>query len=272
MSTIQANARLSITDLQAMKGERPIVSLTAYSAPVAQMINDHVDCIIMGDSLGMVLYGLPSTIPVTLDMMILHGKVVVAHTNHPCVVVDMPFGSYQASHEQAFINASRVMMETNCQAIKLEGGMEMVDTVSFLSSRGIPVMAHIGLKPQHLNVMGGYKYQGRDAAAQQLLIDEAAAFTRAGAFALLLEGIKESLARTITESVPIPTIGIGASPACDGQVIVTDDMIGMTEKPPRFVKVYGNVREQMQSAIERYAEEVRSGTFPTLQHCFGTKS
>ena len=272
MSIHHAAARLSITDLQAMKGKTPIVSLTAYSAPVARMLNDHVDCIIMGDSLGMVLYGLPSTLPVSLEMMIRHGQTVVAHTNRPCVVVDMPFGSYQASTEQAFLNASRVMQETGCQAIKLEGGMEMVETVSFLASRGIPVMAHIGLKPQHLNSMGGYKYQGRTDAAHQLLLQEADAFTKAGAFALLLEGIKESVAREITAAAPIPTIGIGASPACDGQVIVLEDMIGLTEQPPRFAPVYANVREPMEQAIARYAEEVRARTFPEMKHCFGTKS
>lgn len=273
MSTILSpQTRLSISDLHTMKQVRPIVTLTAYSAPIAKMLNEHADCIIVGDSLGMVLYGMPDTLAVSLEMMILHGKTVVAHAPRPCVVVDMPFGSYQASKEEAFRNAARVMAETGCQALKLEGGMEMVETVAYLTSRGVPVMAHIGLKPQHLNTMGGYKYQGRDEAARALLLQEAEAFQHAGAFCLLLEGIKESVARDITASCAVPTIGIGASPACDGQVLVIDDLIGMTVKPPRFAEKYADVAPQIQDAIIRYAADVRARTFPDLKHCFGTKS
>lgn len=271
MSVFQTLRRLSITDLQAMKGEQPIVSLTAYSAPIAQMLDEHIDCIIMGDSLGMVLYGMESTLPVSMEMMMLHGKTVVANTKRSCVVVDMPYGSYQASPEQAFLNASRLMIETGCQAVKLEGGMEMVDTVAFLTARGIPVMAHIGLKPQHMNTMGGFKYQGRSEDAQQQLMKEAHAFVKAGAFALLLEGMKESLAREITQAVPVPTIGIGASPDCDGQVLVTDDLLGLTARQPKFVELYANLGDQMREAISRYASDVRSRQFPQLKHCFGTK-
>lgn len=272
MSKVFSSKRLSVTDLQAMKGRTPIVSLTAYAAPVAAMIDPHIDCFIVGDSLGMVLYGLDSTLPVTLEMMIAHGKVVTNSTSHACIVTDLPFGSYQASLEQAFLNASRLMVETGSQALKLEGSMEMVETVDYLTRRGVPIMAHMGLKPQHLNTMGGYKYQGRTDDDRVAMLAEAKAFEKAGAFALLLEGMKESIAKEITESVAIPTIGIGASPACDGQVLVTDDMIGLTEHPPKFVQTFGNVREVMQTAIESYASAVRDGSFPTKAHCFGTKS
>ena len=271
MSHTTAIKRLSITDLQAMKGETPIVSLTAYAAPMAAMIDPHIDCFIVGDSLGMVLYGMESTLPVSMELMIRHGKCVVDHTSHACVIVDMPFGSYQESPQQAFRNASELIAQTGAQAVKLEGGMEMVETVEFLATRGVPVMAHLGLKPQHLNTMGGYKYQGRDADAGKLMMEEAKQMEAAGAFGLLLEGIKESLAADITQAVKIPTIGIGASPACDGQVLVTDDMIGLSERTPKFVKTYANVRDVMEKAIQSYAKDVRTRRFPEEKHCFGVK-
>lgn len=271
MSTQASVTRISITDLQAMKGRTPIVSLTAYSAPVARLLDPHIDCFIVGDSLGMVLYGLPSTLGVTLDMMIAHGKCVVQHSARACVIIDLPFGSYQASPEQAFVNAAEVIRETGAQAIKIEGGLEMAQTVHFLSQRGIPVMAHIGLKPQHLNSMGGYKYQGRGEEGREQLLKDAAIMEEAGAFSLLLEGIAEPVAREITENAAIPTIGIGASPACNGQVLVTDDMIGVTLPPPRFVQTFADVGASIDTAARAYADAVRSRTFPEMKHCFGVK-
>lgn len=254
-----------------MKGRTPIVSLTAYSAPVARLLDPHIDCFIVGDSLGMVLYGLPSTLGVTVEMMIAHGRCVVQHSARACVIIDLPFGSYQASHEQAFLTASRILNETGAQAVKLEGGAEMSSTVAFLAQRGVPVMAHIGLKPQYLHAMGGYKYQGRGETGRQQLLDEAALMQQSGAFALLMEGVVEPVAREITKISAIPTIGIGASPACDGQVLVTDDVIGLTPQPPRFVQQFGAVGTAIDDAVKAYAEAVRNGTFPEMKHCFGVK-
>ncbi len=271
MSAVSQTKRLMITDLAAMKNKTPIVCLTAYAANMARLLDAHIDCFIVGDSLGMVLYGHASTLGVSVDTMMEHGKTVVQHSHRACVVVDLPFGSYQSSPEQAFETASAILAYTGCQAIKLEGGMEMVDTVAFLTARGIPVMAHIGLKPQHLNQMGGYKYQGRSDAAAALLMDEALAFEKAGAFGLLLEGIKESVASDITLRVAIPTIGIGASVACDGQVLVTDDMIGLTQSAPKFARRYLNMAELIDKAVSDYACDVRNRAFPTLDHTFGTK-
>lgn len=271
MSTTSHTKRLMITDLAAMKGSTPIVCLTAYSGVMAAMLDKHIDCFIVGDSLGMVLYGHTNTLAVTVGMMMEHAKSVVSHSARACVVVDLPFGSYQSSPMQAFEAAATLMAYSGCQAVKLEGGMEMVETAAFLVERGIPVMAHIGLKPQHLNQMGGYKYQGRSNEAAALLIDEARAFEQVGAFGLLLEGIKESVAQTITAQVTIPTIGIGASAACDGQVLVTDDMIGLTPHAPKFVKRYLNAHELMDKAVSDYAAEVRARAFPTAEHVFGAK-
>lgn len=271
MSAVSDIKRLMITDLMAMKNQTPIVCLTAYAANMAALLDHHIDCFIVGDSLGMVLYGYESTLGVSIKTMIKHGKTVVSHSKRACVVVDLPFGSYQASPQQAFETASRVIAQTGCQAVKLEGGLEMVETVAFLVARGIPVMAHIGLKPQHLNQMGGYKYQGRTSQAATLLLDEALAFEKAGAFCLLLEGIKESVAKDITAQARIPTIGIGASVSCDGQVLVTDDMLGLTPRTPKFVKRYLNAQELIDKAVSDYAADVRARAFPTLDHSFGTK-
>lgn len=269
MSTQGRRKRITAPELRARKGAAPIVSLTAYSAPMASYLDPHVDVFIVGDSLGMVLYGLPSTLGVTLDMMIAHGAAVVRGSERGCVVVDMPFGSYQESPAQAFRNAARVMSETGCDGVKLEGGVEMADTIRFLVERGIPVMGHIGLMPQSVNRMGGFKVQGRDrAAAHQLLLD-ARAVADAGAFSIVVEGTVESVAREVTQAVPVPTIGIGASAACDGQVLVTEDLVGLfSDFTPRFVKRYADLGTQLADAAARYAADVRARRFPADEHIF----
>lgn len=271
MSHHETISRRSVVDITAQKGGAPIVVLTCYSAPYAALLDPHVDMLLVGDSLGMVLYGLENTLPVTLDMMIAHGRAVAHHSKRACVVVDMPFGSYQASKEQAFTSAARVLSETGCQAIKLEGGHEMVETVSFLVERGIPVMGHVGLKPQHVNRMGGYKYQGRTEDAVKQIVSEAHALQEAGAFSLVVEGSTEPLAARLSRELTIPTIGIGASPACDGQVLVTDDMLGLFEQTPRFVKQFGTIRSHIEDAAKQYADAVRQRTFPAVEHCFTPK-
>ncbi|MCM8734091.1 3-methyl-2-oxobutanoate hydroxymethyltransferase [Azospirillum sp. A1-3] len=272
MSASNLTARHSVPALRARKGGEPIVCLTAYTAPVARLLDPHVDILLVGDSLGMVVYGLDSTLPVTLDMMIAHGAAVVRASERACVVVDLPFGSYQESKEAAFRASARVMAETGAQAVKLEGGMEMAETVAFLTARGIPVMGHVGLTPQSVNTLGGYKAVGRDAEAAERIAADARAITEAGAFTLVIEGTMEQLARRITEEVAIPTIGIGGSPACDGQVLVTDDMLGLFGAfQPKFVKRYANLGETVSEAAATYAAEVRSRAFPGPEHCFGMK-
>lgn len=272
MSASNLTARQSVPALRARKGGEPIVCLTAYTAPVARLLDPHVDLLLVGDSLGMVVYGLDSTLPVTLDMMIAHGAAVVRASERACVVVDLPFGSYQESKEAAFRASARVMAETGAQAVKLEGGLEMAETVAFLTARGIPVMGHVGLTPQSVNTLGGYKAVGRDAEAAERIADDARAIAEAGAFTLVIEGTMEQLARRITEEVAIPTIGIGGSPACDGQVLVTDDMLGLFGAfQPKFVKRYANLGETVSEAAAAYAAEVRTRAFPGPEHCFGVK-
>lgn len=272
MSASNLTARHSVPALRARKGGEPIVCLTAYTAPVARLLDPHVDILLVGDSLGMVVYGLDSTLPVTLDMMIAHGAAVVRASERACVVVDLPFGSYQESKEAAFRASARVMAETGAQAVKLEGGLEMAETVAFLTARGIPVMGHVGLTPQSVNTLGGYKAVGRDAEAAERIAADARAIAEAGAFTLVIEGTMEQLARRITEEVTIPTIGIGGSPACDGQVLVTDDMLGLFGAfQPKFVKRYANMGETVSEAAATYAAEVRSRAFPGPEHCFGMK-
>lgn len=272
MSASNLTARQSVPALRARKGGEPIVCLTAYTAPVARLLDPHVDILLVGDSLGMVVYGLDSTLPVTLDMMIAHGAAVVRASERACVVVDLPFGSYQESKEAAFRTSARVMAETGAQAVKLEGGLEMAETVAFLTARGIPVMGHVGLTPQSVNTLGGYKAVGRDAEAAERIAADARAIAEAGAFTLVIEGTMEQLARRITEEVAIPTIGIGGSPACDGQVLVTDDMLGLFGAfQPKFVKRYANLGETVGEAAAAYAAEVRSRAFPGPEHCFGVK-
>lgn len=263
---------LTPPDIRARKGATPLVSLTAYTTPIAKLVDPHCDIVLVGDSVGMVLHGLPSTLGVTLDMMIMHGKAVRRGLERALMVVDMPFGTYEESPEQAFRNASRVMGETGCEAVKLEGGDAMAQTIAFLTKRGIPVMAHIGLTPQAVNSFGGYRVQGRGEAGKRIERD-AAAVAEAGAFSVVLEKIPEPLARTITAQVAIPTIGIGASPACDGQVLVTDDMLGMfTDFRPKFVKRYTELGENAQAAIAEYANDVRERRFPGDEHVFGDAS
>jgi len=272
MSASNLTARHSVPALRARKGGEPIVCLTAYTAPVARLLDPHVDILLVGDSLGMVVYGLDSTLPVTLDMMIAHGAAVVRASERACVVVDLPFGSYQESKEAAFRASARVMAETGAQAVKLEGGIEMAETVAFLTARGIPVMGHVGLTPQSVNTLGGYKAVGRDAEAAERIVADARAIAEAGAFTLVIEGTMEALARRITEEVAIPTIGIGGSPACDGQVLVTDDMLGLFGAfQPKFVKRYANLGETVGEAAATYAAEVRARAFPGPEHCFGMK-
>jgi 3-methyl-2-oxobutanoate hydroxymethyltransferase len=270
MSTHSATARRSVRDI--VKGGTPSVWLTAYTTPFAKLMDGHVDALLVGDSLGMVLYGLPSTLAVTLDMMIAHGAAVVRGTTRALVLVDLPFGSYQASPEQAFLNAARVMAETGCGAVKLEGGIEMAPTVRFLTERGIPVCGHVGLMPQSVHTAGGFRAQGKDEAQAAKVTADARAIAEAGAFALVIEGTVEPVARAITQGLAIPTIGIGASPACDGQVLVTDDVVGLFgDFTPRFVKRYAELAPTIDQAVKAYAEDVRARRFPGPEHCFGVK-
>ncbi len=261
--------RRTIPELRAAKGQHKLVVLTAYTAPMAGLLDAQCDMLMVGDSLGMVVYGFDSTLPVTLEMMIAHGAAVVRGSKRACVVVDMPFGSYQASPEQAFAHAARILKETGAACVKLEGGAELAPTIRFLSERGIPVMGHIGLMPQHLHQAGGFKTQGKELASRRAILADAKAIADAGAFAMVVEGVVESLAAEITRAVSIPTIGIGASAACDGQVLVVDDMLGMFERSPRFVKRYAQLRETIADAAARYASDVRSGAFPTDAQCYG---
>lgn len=261
--------RVSVPDLAARKGGEPIVSLTAYTTPMAKSLDAHVDFLLVGDSLGMVLYGFESTLQVTLDMMIAHGAAVVRGAARACVIVDMPFGTYEASPELAFQSAARVLAETGCAAVKLEGGVEMAATIAFLAGRGIPVLAHIGLTPQSVNALGGFRVQGRDDARSEKIRADAQAVTQAGAFAVVIEGVTEPLARAVTAQISIPTIGIGASPACDGQILVTEDMVGLfSDYTPKFVKRYAELGTDLAAAAETYARDVRARTFPGPEHCF----
>jgi 3-methyl-2-oxobutanoate hydroxymethyltransferase len=264
--------RVSVPDIAARKGGVPVVSLTAYTAPMAKILDPHCDFLLVGDSLGMVLYGLDSTLGVTLDMAINHGAAVVRGSSHACIVVDMPFGTYQESKEQAYRNCARVLVETGCAAVKIEGGTEMAETVSFLVERGIPVMGHIGLKPQSVNVAGGYRAHGRNLDEAAKIKQDAHAIADAGAFSIVIEGVIEGLAAEITSEIPVVTIGIGASAECDGQVLVTEDAMGMfTDFTPKFVKRFAEMGDEMGKAAAEYAKEVKARTFPADEHCYGKK-
>lgn len=264
--------RITTREIRARKGGEPIVVLTAYTAPIAKLLDPHVDLLLVGDSLGMVLYGMETTLGVTLEMMIAHGQAVMRGSQRSCVIVDMPFGSYQESKEQAFRNSARVMAETGCSGVKLEGGEEMAETIAFLTRRGIPVMAHIGLQPQNVHALGGFRSQGRDAAEAAQIRADARAITEAGAFSVVVEGTVEPVAHALTTEIAIPTIGIGASPACDGQVLVTEDVLGLfTEFTPKFVKRYVNLADAVTQAAAAYAADVKNRTFPAPEHCFGVK-
>lgn len=259
-------------DILAMKGGPPIVSLTAYTTPMAQILDPHCDFVLVGDSVGMVLHGLSSTLGVTMEMMILHGKAVARGLKTAMLVIDMPFGSYEESPAQAFRNASRIMAETGAAAVKIEGGVAMAETITFLVARGVPVMAHIGLTPQSVNTLGGYKVQGRKSDAAQVLAD-AKAVSEAGAFAVVLEKLPARLSDRITAEIVIPTIGIGASSGCDGQILVHYDMLGLfTAFKPKFVKRYAELGEQADHAVAAYADEVRTRRFPAPEHTYGDKA
>lgn len=258
--------RLTVPAIRARKvaGQtaEPLVMLTAYTVRMAQLLDQHCDILLVGDSLGQVIYGLPSTLPVTLEMMCAHGAAVVRGSWHSVVIVDMPFGSYEASPEQAFASASRVMAETGCAGVKLEGGTAMAPTIEFLSKRGIPVMAHVGLTPQAVNQLGGYAARGRTQEEHTRILDDARAVAAAGAFGVVVEGVVESIADAATAELDVPVIGIGASAQCDGQVLVAEDMLGLFERTPRFVKRYADMAGFVDDAVKAYAEEVRSRAFP----------
>lgn len=264
--------RLSVPDIQRRKVDgttvEPIVMLTAYTARQAQLLDAHCDVLLVGDSLGQVIYGLPSSVPVTLDMMAAHGAAVVRGSYHSVVIVDMPFGSYEQSPAQAFDSAARLLKETGCAGVKLEGGAVAADTVAFLIQRGIPVMGHVGLTPQAVNVLGGYGPRGRNDAEAEKIISDAQALCQAGAFAIVIEGVIEPIAVAVTEAVSCPVIGIGASAQCDGQVLVTEDMLGMFERVPRFVKRYEEIAGLISGAAERYARDVRERRFPGAEQTY----
>ncbi|HCF25380.1 MULTISPECIES: 3-methyl-2-oxobutanoate hydroxymethyltransferase [unclassified Novosphingobium] len=267
--------RLSIPAIRQRKQDgvtaEPIVMLTAYTARQAQLLDQHCDLILCGDSLGQVIYGLPSSLQVTVDMMIAHGAAVVRGSYHAAVVIDLPFGSYEASPEQAFATASRIMVETGASAVKLEGGAVMAETVAFLTGRGIPVMGHVGLTPQAVNTLGGYNARGRSDAEAKKIVTDAQAIDQAGAFAIVIEGVVEPIAIEATKAIACPSIGIGASAQCDGQVLVTEDMMGMFERVPRFVKRYGEIAGLISSAAGQYAEEVRKRSFPGVEQTYQPK-
>ncbi|MGN3973315.1 3-methyl-2-oxobutanoate hydroxymethyltransferase [Tsuneonella sp. SYSU-LHT278] len=274
--TPQPMRRLTVPAIKARKtdGETadPLVMLTAYTARQAQLLDQHCDMLLVGDSLGQVIYGLPSTLQVTLEMMIAHGAAVVRGSYHSLVIVDMPFGSYEASPQKAFESASRIMAETGCAAVKLEGGAAMAETIAFLSGRGIPVMAHVGLTPQAVNSLGGYGARGRSEEEHAKIMSDGRAVQDAGAFAVVAEGVIEPIAIELTDALAIPVIGIGASAQCDGQVLVTEDMLGMFERVPRFVKRYEDMASVISKAAETYATEVRERAFPTADQTYQPKN
>ena len=251
--------------------EQPIVMLTAYTMRMAQLLDPHCDMLLVGDSLGQVIYGLPSTIPVTMEMMCAHGAAVVRGSWHALVAVDMPFGSYEASPAQAFECASRIMKETGCAAVKLEGGEAMAPTIRFLTERGIPVIGHVGLTPQAVNVLGGYGARGREGSEARKIEQDAKTVAEAGAFCIVVEGVMEQIATTVARNVAPPIIGIGASAECDGQVLVTEDMLGMFERTPRFVKRFDDLASRISEAAAAYAAEVRDRSFPTTEQTYRPK-
>jgi 3-methyl-2-oxobutanoate hydroxymethyltransferase len=272
MSVQDEIKRLTAPDIRARKGGEPIVCLTSYHAHTARLLDRHCDLILVGDSLGMVMHGLETTVPVTLDMMILQGLAVMRGSKRALVVVDMPFGSYEASKEQAFMSAARVLKETGCGAIKVEGGRRMAETIAFLVERGVPVMGHIGLTPQSINTIGSFRAQGRSEADWAPIEDDARAVADAGAFSVVIEAVAEPLARRLTEMVAIPTVGIGGSVACDGQILVLEDMLGLSPRVPRFVKRYGDLGPAIEGAVAAYAKDVRARAFPGREHVYPMRS
>jgi 3-methyl-2-oxobutanoate hydroxymethyltransferase len=262
MSKVARQGRATVPEIHARKGKEKIVCLTAYTTPVAALLDRHCDLLLVGDSVGMVLHGLPSPVGVTLDMMILHGQAVMRGSERALVVVDLPFGSYERSPDQAFRTASKVLRRTGCQAVKVEAAAGVAESIAFLVSRGIPVMGHVGLRPQAINVDGGFKAKGRTADERERILAEARAVDEAGAFAIVVEGVAADLADEITAAVNAPTIGIGASAGCDGQILVTDDMLGMFEWTPKFVRRYADMRTSIDQAVSQYVQDVRAGVFP----------
>ena len=273
MSAHAADAarRISARDLRARKGREPIVCLTAYTTPTAEILDAHCDLLLVGDSVGMVLHGLPNTVGVTLEMMILHGQAVMRGSRRAMVVVDMPFGSYEADPRVAHANAVRIMKETGAQAVKVESGQDVPETIAYLVRRGIPVMGHVGLRPQSVLVEGAFKAKGRNPAERARVLEEARATAEAGAFCIVVEGVAESLAREITEAIDAPTIGIGGSAACDGQILVTDDMLGLFDWTPKFVRRYADLRGEISNAVRAYADDVRARRFPAAAETYFSK-
>ena len=271
MSTQAEIRRLTAPDIRARKGGTPIVALTSYHAHTARIVDRHCDVILVGDSLGMVMHGLETTVPVTLDMMILQGHAVMRGSRRALVVVDLPFGSYEASREQAFASCARVLKETGCGAVKLEGGRRMAETIAFLVERGVPVMGHVGLTPQAINTIGSFRAQGREEKDWAPIADDARAVADSGAFSVVIEAVAEPLAARITADIAIPTIGIGASAACDGQILVLEDMLGLSPRVPKFVKRYGQLGPSIDAAVEGYAADVRARAFPGSDHVYGMK-
>jgi 3-methyl-2-oxobutanoate hydroxymethyltransferase len=271
MSVHSETRRVTVPEIRAHKNAKPVVVLTCYHAHTARLLDQHVDIMLVGDSLGMVMHGLENTLGVTLDMMITHGKAVMRGSSRALVVVDMPFGSYEESPAIAFRNAARIIQETGATAVKLEGGSRMAETIHYLSERGIPVMAHIGLTPQMVNVKGGFRTTGRTEAEWPALIADAKAVDEAGAFAVVLEGMAEPLAARITAEISIPTIGIGASAACDGQVLVMEDMLGLNPNPPKFVREYAKLGPAIEAAVMAYASDVRERRFPGTENVYPMK-
>jgi 3-methyl-2-oxobutanoate hydroxymethyltransferase len=256
---------------KSFRTDQPLVMLTAYTMRMAQLLDPHCEMLLIGDSLGQVIYGLPSTVPVTMEMMCAHGAAVVRGSWHALVAVDMPFGSYEASPEKAFESAARIMKETGCAAVKLEGGEAMAPTIDFLTHRGIPVIGHVGLTPQAVNVLGGYGARGKSADEARKILADAKAVADAGAFCIVVEGVMEEIAEKVTAAVGVPIIGIGASPKCDGQVLVTEDMLGLFERTPRFVKRYADLASEIGEAVGKYAEEVRNRAFPSEDQTYRPK-
>ncbi|WP_412058388.1 3-methyl-2-oxobutanoate hydroxymethyltransferase [Bartonella sp. DGB2] len=271
MSTSKIIKRLTAPQIQARKGGEPLVALTAYQAYSARIADTHCDILLVGDSVGMIVYGYESTLAVSVDMMIAHGRAVVSHSRRALVVVDMPFGSYEQNPQQAFANAARIIAETGCGAVKLEGGTRMAETVTFLCQRGIPVMGHIGLTPQAMNSLGGFKTQGHRPDEKERLVRDAQALEAAGAFCVVIEGVVEPLAVALTQAVSVPTIGIGASAQCDGQILVMEDMLGYNNRVPKFVRRYGAFGTLMEDAIKAYSQDVKTRTFPSQAETYNPK-
>ena len=271
MSVVIETRRVTVPEIRAHKNAKPIVARTCYHAHTARLLDEHVDMMLVGDSLGMVMHGMETTLGVTLDMMISHGRAVMRGSKHALVVVDMPFGSYEESPQVAFRNAVRVIQETGCTAIKMEGGARIAETIRYLSQRGIPVISHIGLTPQMIQVFGGFKTQGRTEAEWPAIEEDARAVADNGAFAVVLEGMAEPLAAKITREIAMPTIGIGASAECDGQILVLEDMLGLNPKPPKFVRQYANLGGAIETAVKAYATDVRERRFPGRENVYSMK-